>query len=215
MSKLKAITAAVAELDDQTVLSLVEKTLGAGTSSADVVQAVEAGMRRVGERYEREEIFLAGLIMAGEIFRSVMELAQPGWQEQPVENASGKVLLGTVAADIHDIGKNMAELAFRMFGFTVRDLGVNVPPETFLEETKAFQPQVVGMSGLLTTAFDSMRDTVALLREELVGTTYAPLIIIGGGTLDEQMAHYVGADLWTTNAMEGVRQCRSALDSGT
>jgi methylmalonyl-CoA mutase cobalamin-binding domain/chain len=168
--------------------------------------------RSVGERYEQKDIYLSGLIMAGEIFRSVMTVAQPGLEDELAGDASGRVLLGTVAGDIHDIGKNIAALAFRMFGFTVEDLGVNVPPETFLEAAKSFRPDIVGLSGLLSVAFTAMHDTVEIFTAHLAELAPKPVIVIGGGTIDEQVARYVGADLWTDDAMEGVRLCRRALE---
>jgi methanogenic corrinoid protein MtbC1 len=104
------------------------------------------------------------------------------------------VLLGTVAGDIHDIGKNMAALAFRMLGFTVEDLGVNVPPERFLQAARQFKPDIVGMSGLLVVAFDAMQQTITLFREHADELPRMPLLVIGGGTMSEQVARYVGAD---------------------
>lgn len=214
---MQAISAAVADLDEKTVLRLVKDALAAGENSVDIVHAVQSGMRTVGERYEQQDIYLSGLIMAGEIFRSVMELAQPGLEneleKELVGSASGRVLLGTVAGDIHDIGKNMASLAFRMFGFTVEDLGVNVPPERFLEAAGEFKPDIVGLSGLLSVAFTAMRDTVALFRENASEQSGTPVFVIGGGTIDEYVAGYVGADLWTNDAMEGVRLCQSILEN--
>lgn len=209
---METISAAVANLDEKTAIRLVQAALSKGVSSVDIVHAVQAGMRIVGERYEQKDIFLSGLIMAGEIFRRVMELAQPGLENEIVGTASGRVLLGTVAGDIHDIGKNMAALAFRMFGFTVDDLGVNVPPESFLDAAKKTKPDIVGLSGLLLTAFTAMHDTVALLKEHLTSVVPAPIYVIGGGTINEQVARYVGADLWTDDAMEGVRLCQQALE---
>ncbi|NLV72850.1 MAG: cobalamin-binding protein, partial [Actinobacteria bacterium] len=146
------ISAAVAELDEKRAVGLVEEALAAGENSVDVVHAVQTGMRTVGERYEKKDIYLSGLIMAGEIFRSVMAVARPGLENELVGDATGRVLLGTVAGDIHDIGKNMAALAFRMFGFTVEDLGVNVPAERFLEAARASKPDIIGLSGLLSPA---------------------------------------------------------------
>jgi methylmalonyl-CoA mutase cobalamin-binding domain/chain len=214
---LEAISSAVAALDEKTVLRLVKEALAAGENSVDIVHAVQAGMRAVGERYEQQDIFLSGLIMAGEIFRGVMELAQPGLESElenePMGDAYGRVLLGTVAGDIHDIGKNMAALAFRTFGFTVEDLGVNVPPERFVEAARDFKPDIVGLSGLLSIAFTAMRDTVTLCREKASGQSQMPIFVIGGGTIDEHVALYVGADLWTNDAMEGVRLCQHMLES--
>jgi methanogenic corrinoid protein MtbC1 len=198
-------------LDEARAISLVRSALAAGESSVDIIHVVQDGLRAVGERYERKEIFLAGLIMAGEIFRDVMDLAQPGLEGELAGDASGRVLLGTVSGDIHDIGKNMASLAFRMFGFTVDDLGVNVPPAQFLEAAKRFRPDVVGMSGLLLVAFTSMQETIALFREHAAELDPLPVFVIGGGTINDQVARYVGADLWTDDAMAGVRLCQKAL----
>lgn len=208
-----AIREAVSALDEKKVLRLVEEALAAGENSADIVHAVQAGMRIVGERYEQQDIYLSGLIMAGEISRSVMELARPGLENELVGNASGRVLLGTVAGDIHDIGKNMAALAFRSFGFTVEDLGVDVSPHRFLEAALDSGPDVVGLSGLLSLAFTSMRDTVALFRQNAHQFDSLPLFVIGGGTIDEQVTQYVGADHSTNDAMDGVRFCQRALEN--
>ncbi len=160
LDALQTISAAVAALDEKTAVRLVEAAVAEGGNSVDIVRAVQEGMRTVGERYEQQDIYLSGLIMAAEIFRSVMAIAQPGLEAELQGDASGRVLLGTVAGDIHDIGKNMAALAFRMFGFTVEDLGVNVPPEVFLQAARTFKPDIVGLSGLLSLAFTAMRDTV-------------------------------------------------------
>lgn len=213
-SAMQQVTDAVAALDEKTALRLVESLLEAEASATEITHAVEMGMRRVGERYERQEVFLSGLIMAGEIFTSVMELTRPGLEHEMVSNATGRVLLGTVEADIHDIGKNMAALAFRSFGFTVEDLGVNVPPDRFLEAARSYSPDIIGLSGLLVVAFSSMRRTVELIRRNEDTLLVHPLIIIGGCTIDQQAARYVGADFWTTDAMHGVRICQQYMEEG-
>jgi methanogenic corrinoid protein MtbC1 len=209
---LDAIRAAVADLDEPRALALVREAMAAGDNAGDIIHAVQDGLRSVGERYEAKQIYLAGLIMAGEIFRGAVEIAQPGLEGELAGDASGRVLLGTVAGDIHDIGKNMAALAFRMLGFTVEDLGVNVPPERFLQAARQFKPDIVGMSGLLVVAFDAMQQTITLFREHADELPRMPLLVIGGGTMSEQVARYVGADLWTDDAMQGARQCQEALE---
>ena len=210
---MEEITAAVAVLDYASSLRLVNEALGRGETAVDIVHATQAGLQVVGERYERQEIFLSGLIMAGEIFRGVMEIVQSDWESSLHGGASGRVLLGTVAGDIHDLGKNMAALTFRAFGFAVEDLGVDVPPQDFLEAARRSRPDIVGLSGLLTLAFDSMRETVALFRENSAELEGTPFIVIGGATIDEHVARYVGADHWTNDAMEGVRLCQRLLES--
>jgi dimethylamine corrinoid protein len=213
LAEMQALTAAVAALDDKSARRLVQEAVDRGETTEAIVQATKDGLQEVGERYERQEIFLSGLIMAGEIFRGVMDLVLPDWEsEAPSDGGSGKVLLGTVAGDIHDLGKNMASLTFRAFGFTVEDLGVNVPPEDFLEAARHFKPDIIGMSGLLSLAFDSMQETVQLLRAH-ADELDSPLLVIGGATIDEHVAGWVGADHWTNDAMEGVRICQRMLEN--
>jgi methanogenic corrinoid protein MtbC1 len=210
---MERITAAVAALDYTSALRLVNEALGRGETAVDIVRATQAGLQVVGERYERQEIFLSGLIMAGEIFRGVMEIVQPEWESNLHGGASGRVLLGTVLGDIHDLGKNMAALTFRAFGFAVEDLGVDVPPQDFLKAALRGKPDIIGLSGLLTLAFNSMRETVALIQDHGAELGGAPLIVIGGATIDEHVARYVGADHWTNDAMDGVRLCQRLLES--
>jgi dimethylamine corrinoid protein len=209
---MRELSAAVAALDDKTARRLVQEALARGETADAIVQATQAGLQVVGERYEKREIFLSGLIMAGEIFRGVMDLVLPDWESELAANsATGKVLLGTVAGDIHDLGKNMAALTFRAFGFAVEDLGVNVPSEDFLGAALRSKPDIIGLSGLLTLAFDSMRETVRLLRSH-AGELGHPVIVIGGATIDEHVAGWVEADHWTNDAMEGVRICQRLLE---
>lgn len=207
------ITAAVAALDYRTTIGLVRDAHSGGASAVEIVHATQAGLQIVGERYERQDIFLSGLIMAGDIFRGVMEIVQDDLENTLQGDGCGRVLLGTAQGDIHDLGKNMAAMAFRAFGFVVEDLGVDVAPQTFLEAALRSRPDIIGLSGLLTLAFTSMRDTVKLLHEhgeELGGT---PLIVIGGATIDPHVADFVGADHWTNDAMEGVRLCQRLVES--
>ncbi len=219
--RLTTLSSAVGSLDERTSLQLVEDALADGTSSIALLHSVEEGMRVVGERYESGDIFLAGLIMAGEIFRRAMTLTRPGLQEESTDHSGGgagqhadrRILIGTVAGDIHDIGKNAACLTLGSFGFTVKDLGVDVSPQRFLEEAKTFSPHIIGLSGLLSMAFNSMRDTVSLLRDRADELDVCPAMIIGGGTIDEHVARHVGADGWTTDAMDGVRLCQHLLES--
>jgi len=210
---LASIPPAVGALDEKTVLRLVDEALGQGIAKSEVIAAVEDGMRIVGDRYQRQEIYLSGLIMAGEIFRGVMDVVPPSPDRTQRGEVRGRVLLGTVAGDIHDIGKNLAEQAFRIFGFTVEDLGENVPPQDFFDAAQRINPDIVGLSGLLTSAFTSMRETVALFRSRAHELEKTPILIIGGGTIDENIAEYVAPDLWTVDAMEGVRLCEQMLES--
>jgi dimethylamine corrinoid protein len=167
----------------------------------------------VGERYEREEYFIAGLIMAGELFKEVLDLVEPSLEQPSHGESKGTILLGTVAKDIHDIGKNLFAGSLRGFGFEVIDLGVDVAPETFLEEAKRCRPDIVCLSGLIAAAFDSMKKTVASLRSQEAEFGRRIPVVIGGAIVDGRVCEYVGADSWSTDAMEGVRICEKLASS--
>ncbi len=201
----------VAELNEQEVLALVQQRLSNGDDPLSIVEDCQRGMRQVGERYEQGRYFLSGLIMAGEIFREVMELTQPVIQEKMRGNESGRILLGTVQGDIHDIGKNIQGMLLSCYGFTVYDLGVDVPPHTFFTQATEIKPNIVGLSGLLTSSYDAMRDTIALFRHGPDQALASIPIIIGGVSINDQVCQYVEADYWIVNAMDGVRLCQRLL----
>jgi methylmalonyl-CoA mutase cobalamin-binding domain/chain len=203
----QALVVAVADLDEVSALRLVSDRLGAGASPWTIIDECSAGMRIVGERYERREYFLSALIMAGEIFRQVMEMVKPSVEQLLAGQVSGRVLLGTVRGDIHDLGKDMVHLALSSFGFTVEDLGVDVPPSRFVERAVETRPDIIGLSGVLTSSFSSMRETVALLRQQASALEGIP-IVIGGGMVNEDICRFVGADHWANDGVEGVRLCR-------
>lgn len=202
----------VADLQEQEALDLVRRRIENQEDPLRIVDDCQEGMRQVGERYERQEYYLSGLIMAGEIFREVMEILAPVIEVRFIGSETGVVLLGTVEGDIHDIGKNNLSLLLSSYGFTVHDLGVNVPPREFLAGALEIHPDIIGLSGLLTSSYDSMRDTVRLLRScEVDWVTEIP-VIIGGNQLNGQVCEYIGADHWVTDAMTGVRLCQKLID---
>ena len=198
-------------LDEDQVLALVRQRLTNGDDPLEIIRDCQLGMRRVGERYAAGEYFLSGLIMAGEIFREVVELAQPALEESRSAKSFGRVVVGTVQGDIHDIGKNMFGMLLSCYGFAVIDLGVDVPLEDFVTRAIAAQPDVVGLSGLLTISYEAMRDTIAALRRKSARLGLSFPILIGGGQLDEMVCRYVGADYWAAEARDGVRICQRLL----
>ncbi len=206
----EALTLHMADLQIGAALSLVRQCLDNGEDPLVVVEVCEDGLKRVGELYEQGEYYLAGLIMAGEIFRQAMEQILPYLGPGSAE-PQGRVLLGTVQGDIHDMGKNLLGALLRCHGFWVQDLGVDVPAAEFLRRVQAVRPDIVGLSGLLTTSYDPMRDVVRLLRTELPPEAQPKAIIIGGATITESACRYTGADAWATDAMQGVHLCQVAL----
>jgi methanogenic corrinoid protein MtbC1 len=201
------LIALVADLEEHDAVSVVRERVRSGDSPFAIVEDLQEGMRQVGERYERQEYYLSALIMAGEIFGQSMEILQPILEKELSGTDSGTVLLGTVQGDIHDIGKNSLRLLLHCNGFTVHDLGVDVPPSEFLLQATQVRPDIIGLSGLLTSSYDAMRETINLIRIAADDDLRSIPIIIGGNQLTEQVCHYVGADHWVRDAMLGVRLC--------
>lgn len=201
----------VANLNEDVAISMVIERIANGDSPLNITEDCQEGLRIVGERYERQEYYLAGLIMAGEIFRQVMELLQPIIKENISGNEHGVILIGTVQGDIHDIGKNNLSMLLTGYGFTVHDLGIDVPAVDFLHQTTILRPNIIGLSGLLTSAFDSMKETIQLIRNAGENSIAKTPIIIGGNQLTEQVSQFVKADYWVNDAMTGVRICQEIM----
>jgi methanogenic corrinoid protein MtbC1 len=207
----EVLIASVSDLKESEVLELVHRRLQNADNPLAIVEDCQEGLRQVGVRYEQKEYFLAGLIMAGEIFREVMELVQPVIEEQLTGSESGAILLGTVQGDIHDIGKNNLNMLLTCYGFTVHDLGVDVSPAEFLLQAVQLKPDIIGLSGLLTSSYDAMRETIRLIRSTGDSALTSIPIIIGGNQLNEQVCQYVSADYWVNDAMTGVRLCQRLM----
>lgn len=206
-----SLPALIADLEEEAVLALVQERLAAGDDPLQVLEECNADMRLVDQRYERGEYYVAGLIMSGEIFREVVELVQPLLQPRTSDRPTGRVLIGTVSGDIHDIGKNILGMLLACHGFEVLDLGVDVPPLEFARQALAKRPDIVGLSGLITASFEMMKETVRVLREQAAAAQVSFPILIGGGMVDEQVCRYVGADYWEKDAMSGVRLCQELM----
>jgi methylmalonyl-CoA mutase cobalamin-binding domain/chain len=203
----------VANLEEDAVLELVQQRLDTGDDPLQIIDECNEGLREVGQRYEKGEYFIAGLIMSGEIFREVVELVHPLLEKQVSGNSSGRVLVGTVSGDIHDLGKNMFGMLLSCHGFDVVDLGVDVPPAEFAAKVIETKPDFVGLSGLITASYEKMKETVAVLRSEARKHNLSFPIIIGGGFIDDQICQYVEADYWMPDAMAGVRLCEKLLSN--
>jgi methanogenic corrinoid protein MtbC1 len=197
---------AMAKLDKDSVIDIVSKELISGKDPLEIIEELRKGMEIVGDGFEKLERFLMDLIWAAQIFKDATELIMPLIKEKKKDvQAKGKVVIGTVKGDIHDIGKNLIMALLECAGFEVVDLGVDVASDVFVEKIREHKPQIVGMSGLLTASIDSMQETIqaiekAGLREELK-------IIVGGGVVGDQWTKgKVKADTVTTSAVEGVKR---------
>ena len=197
---------ALVEMKEAEALKRAKQLLGEGVAPLEILESCSRAMEIVGQRFEKGVYFLPHLMMAGEMLKQISGVITPLIQGQKTGGKGVKVLIGTVEGDIHDIGKNIVVFLLEANGFEVRDIGINQKPSKFVEAIKDFQPKVVGMSGLLTLAFDSMKKTVQAIEE--AGLREKVRIMIGGGVVTEKIKDYSGADAYAPDAMAGVRLCK-------
>jgi len=207
----QALITLLTELNEQEILEEVRRLLKKGEPPLHILESCQKGLRYVGDNYEQGRYYLSGLMMAGEIMRQVSEMLQCVLEKNIHGKTSGRVVLGTVQGDIHDLGKNLVGVILRCHGFELYDLGVDVSPEAFLKGAREFEPHVVGLSGLLTGSWDTMRETIALLRENTQESGSHVSTIIGGGMIDEKVFKYVGSDYWAPDAATGAKLCRQLV----
>ncbi|MEJ2600358.1 MAG: cobalamin-dependent protein [Anaerolineales bacterium] len=196
------LVAAIADMREEEALKLVGEMVEIGSEPTAILDAARQAMDLVGQRFEEGTYFLPELMLAGDMMNQITEIIKPRLAEMPDIERHGKVLIGTVDGDIHDIGKNIVSFMLDVNGFEVLDLGVDVPPQKFVEAIQEFQPQIVALSGFLTLSFDSMKSTVAAI--ESAGLRDQVKIIIGGGQINEQVKEYAGADGYGKNAVAGI-----------
>ncbi|MHA1268371.1 MAG: cobalamin B12-binding domain-containing protein [Candidatus Helarchaeota archaeon] len=199
---------AIADLDEDKAKEIVNEMVKIGKDPTEIYNYVRKGMTIVGERFASKEYFLADLIYSGELFEEINTILIPLIKKTSSDKPLGKVVFGTVKNDIHDIGKNIVIGLLRAEGIEVIDLGVDQPVEVFVNAVKKYKPDVVGLSGLLTLAIESMKKTISAIKAEDQNIP----IIIGGGPVDEKVCEYVGADDWSPDAVAGVKVFKKFLD---
>ena len=208
MPDFNTLKEAVAELEEEKVLELLNEFVAANPTPEEAQQAIEAcqsGMAAVGDLFEKNEYFVGDLIFAAELMTNAFDILKPVLGAASSAKV-GTILLGTVSGDLHDIGKNIFKNMAEAAGFDVFDLGIDQPAAAFVEKAKELKPDIVGMSGVLTLAIDSMKETVEALKE--AGLRDQIKVIIGGNPVTREACERVGADAFTVNAAEGVKICQ-------
>jgi 5-methyltetrahydrofolate--homocysteine methyltransferase len=195
---------AMTHMREQEAIDLAKKMLDNGQDPLKILELCREALEIVGKRFEEGKYFLPELIMAGEMSKEISTIAKPYIKQETNEKAEaiGKVVMGSVKGDIHDIGKDIVTFMLDINGFEVHDLGVDVAAEKFVDAIKEVQPGVVGMSALLTTAFESMKNTVEVIKD--AGLRDQVKIMIGGGAVDEKVREYAGADAYGPDAVAAV-----------
>jgi methanogenic corrinoid protein MtbC1 len=201
----------IVRMDERGALAQIRARLDAGEDPTMLVEECRAGMERVGRLYEEGTYYISALIMAGEIIREATELLIPRLAAAREETGGGKMVIATVRGDIHDIGKNIVIALLDADGFTLVDLGVNAAPELIAETVERERPDVLGLSCLLTSGYEALRETVDLVREQ--SSTWHPHlpIVLGGAAVDEMVKDRTGADAWCDDAARGLGVVRALL----
>ena len=197
----------IVNLDIDGVQQACKDALAAGIPPfRAVMEGLAKGMDVVGQKYEAKEYFLAELIMAGETMKEGMTILQPHLKPGDLK-VTGKVVIGTVRGDLHDIGKNIVATLLKAAGFDTIDIGTDVPAEKFVEAVRERKPHIVGMSALLTVTMTEMETVIKEL--EKAGLRDEVKIIIGGAPITSDYAKKIGADAAAKNAVEGVNICKT------
>jgi methanogenic corrinoid protein MtbC1 len=205
--KGKQLAQQVAEMQEEEAVKLAREMLDSGYDPVKLLSHCREAMEIVGKRYEQGEYFLPELMLAGEMLKTIGDMAKPLIkQDASAAKAAGTVIIGTVQGDLHDIGKNIVTFMLEINGFQVIDLGIDVPIADFVTSIKEHKPQVVGLSGFLTLAFDAMKKTVEAIKA--AGLRDNIKIMIGGGQVDDTVKTYTGADAFGLNAMDAVSLCK-------
>ena len=193
---------AIADLHEAEALRLTEERLGAGEEPHKLLEDSRKAMEIVGKRFQSHEYFISDLMYSAEILREITEIVKPKLKGAFKIERLGKVIIGTIAGDIHDIGKNIVVFMLDVSGFEVYDLGIDIPAQKFVEKIEETGAKIVGLSGFLTLSFDSMRETVRAITE--AGLRDRVRIMIGGGQVDDNVRKYTGADAYGSDAMSAV-----------
>jgi methanogenic corrinoid protein MtbC1 len=194
----------VVDMQEEEAVKYAEKLLKEGAEPLSLLDDCRTALGIIGERFAAGECFVPELILAGEMLRQIGAMVKPrlsgsgGAQQKKL----GRIVFGTVEGDIHDIAKDIVVFMLDINGFDVMDLGIDVPAAKFVEAVKSFKPQVVGLSGFLTLAYDPMKNTVQALKD--AGLRDSVKIMIGGGQMDDQVAAYAKADAYGKDAMAAV-----------
>jgi 5-methyltetrahydrofolate--homocysteine methyltransferase len=211
MSDLKTLIEAVIKGDINTAVAETQKALDAGTNINDIInQGLITGMDDVGEKFSKGQFFVPQMLRAAKTMQECMKLLQPLMKEGEV-TSKGKVLIGTVKGDLHDIGKNLVSMMMEGAGFAITDLGVDVAPDKFVQKVQEVEPDIVAMSALLSTTMPSMPLTIEALNK--AGIRDKVKVMIGGAPVTEKYAREIKADAYASDAGAAVNKAKQLLSN--
>ena len=209
MSDFKALNESVIKGDTKTAVAETQSALDAGSNPKDILdKGLIVAMDKVGENFSKGLIFVPQMLRSAKVMNECMNLLEPLFKEGDV-TSKGKVLIGTVKGDLHDIGKNLVSMMLGGAGFTITDLGVDVPPEKFVQKVQEIEPDIVAMSALLSTTMPGMPKTIEAL--EKAGIRDKVKVMIGGAPVTDQYAQEIKADSYASDAGSAVSKAKELL----
>ena len=209
MNDFKALSEAVIKGDVKTAVAETQRALDTGNSAQDILDnGLIATMNEVGERFSRGLIFVPQMLRSAKTMQECIRLLKPFFQEGDVVS-KGKMLIGTVKGDLHDIGKNLVSMMMEGAGFTVTDLGVDVPPQEFVQKVQELEPDILAMSALLSTTMPAMPQTIEALQQ--AGIRDKVKVMIGGAPVTEKYARQISADSYASDAGSAVTKAKELL----
>jgi corrinoid protein of di/trimethylamine methyltransferase len=211
MDSLDVLRSALLSFDEEKFMEAVKKSLEANINPLEIINVITDALQEIGRKFEEGEIFLVHLVTAGEMVKkAVSEYIEPSLKKARMERKPlGKVVIGTVAGDIHDIGKNIVATLLFSAGFEVIDLGKDVPVEEFIKAVKEHKPDVLGLSALLTTTMPVQKEVIEALKKN--GLRDKVKVIVGGAPVTAQWAEQIGADGYAENGVAAVKLVKKLL----
>jgi len=198
--------------DAESASSTAHAIVASGLDVTQAVASATSAINQIGDEFERGEIYLPQLMLAGVVMKECMAVLSAHLDQTGASKKLGKVVIGAVSGDIHDIGKNLVATQLSVRGFDVLDLGVDVPPLRFVEAAQSERADIIALSALMTTSMWYQRDVIDLLNEMKLRDQF--YVIIGGGPVTAEFAGEIGADGWASNAISGSRMCEKIMLNG-
>ena len=196
----------ISELKKKQAIQVTERLLKDGEDPLKILDDARKAMQIVGGRFSDGTYFIPDLVYSGKILEEIAAMVKPGLLQTAKSKNLGKIVIGTVAGDLHDIGKDLVTFMLDINGFDVFDLGIDVQPQTFVDKIKEIQPEIVGLSGFLTSVYQSLKDTVDAISG--AGLRDSVKVMIGGGVMDDEVKRFSGADAYGRDAMAAVDLAR-------
>ena len=209
---LEQLRVSILAIDEEATVSNAEQIVASDVDVLSAVRVASAAITEIGDQFQSGEIYLPQLMLAGKAMRACMKVLSAHFTQEMDTKAKGKVVIGAVSGDIHDIGKNLVGSMLSVHGFDVVDLGVNVPPRRFLDTAESVGARIIALSSLMTTSMPYQRDVLDLLHES--GDRERFFVVVGGGPVTPEFARDIGADGYGLNAISAVKVCEKLVESG-